>query len=407
MTQVRFGASDPFAYKAAQWAFDLPKNAEKSLTPKLGKNVSRFIGNQLKSDFSQYTSISLGRFKTLLAEPPRLPLLLLLYPGTVGPRLYRAYQRGKENNDFREMGDVLRRDLTAITLFVFALTPLVYGVSKFTQGRTGVNLVKPKEGGVLSYSDFRNYKIDNPQALWQVVKEGNGTGLQKAVEALNDGGLQKAIEALSDSELQKATKALNKGSLKKESEKVRVGDALSQLKQSVKDFVANHAPKPDVTIDEKAALDAAQKTFGEFETVEKSIANALDLGKGSGSKRILKIATHLQGQAKGALENYAKVRRLPSDMLSFAVLIGFIGWFPMWINGVWNKKQFEKKQAMKVQASPPALEKSPPVAEKSPMLQAPTLAPTFRQQAVPFQPAFNPFAPQPPMAQRPMNPFIR
>ncbi len=387
MSQIRFGASEPFAYKAAQWTYDLPKKAEKALTPKLGEKVSRFIGNQLNSDFSQYTSISLGRFKTLLAEPPRLPLLLLLYPGTVGPRLYRAYQRGKENNDFREMGDVLRRDLTAITLFVFALAPLVYGVSKFTQGRTGVNLVKPKEGGVLSYSDFRNYKIDNPQALWQVVKEGNGEGLEKAINHLNDGGLQKAVESLNNAEL------------KKEYEKASVGDALNKLKQSVKDFVANHAPKSDAAIDEKAAVKAAETTFEQFDLVDESVKKALDLGKKDNSKQILKIATHLQGQAKGALENYAKVRRLPSDMLSFAVLIAFIGWFPMWINGVWNKRQFEKKQAMKAQA--PA-----PVVEKSPVRPAPALPPTFRQQAVPFQPAFSPFAPTV-APQRPVNPFIR
>ncbi len=387
MTQIRFGASEPFAYKAAQWAYDLPKNTEKALTPKLGENVSRFIGNQLKSDFSQYTSVSVGRFKALLAEPPRLPLLLLLYPGTVGPRLYRAYQRGKENNDFREMGDVLRRDLTAITLFVFALAPLVYGVSKLTQSRTGVNLVKPKEGGVLSYSDFRNYKIDNPQALWQVVKEGNGEGLEKAINQLNDGGLQKAFEGLNNVEL------------KKEYEKASVGDALNKLKQSVKDFVKAHTPKPDVAIDEKAAVDAAKKTFEKFKNVDDSIKAVLDLGKKDGSKQILKIATNLQGQAKGALENYAKVRRLPSDMLSFAVLIGAIGWFPMWINGVWNKKQFEKKQAMKAQAPSP-------VVEKSPVLPAPALAPTFRQQAIPFQPAFNPFVSQS-LAQRSVNPLIR
>ncbi|WP_303672537.1 hypothetical protein [Vampirovibrio chlorellavorus] len=387
MSQIRFGASEPFAYQAAQWTYDLPKKAEKALTPKLGERVSRFIGNQLKSDFSQYTSVSLGPVKALLAEPPRLPLLLLLYPGTVGPRLYRAYQRGKENNDFREMGDVLRRDLTAITLFVFALAPLVYGVSKFTQSKTGVNLVKPKEGGMLSYSDFRNYKIDNPQALWQVVKEGNGEGLQKAINALNDGGLQKTIDALDNVEL------------KQKYAKAPVADALNQLKQSVKNFVKTHAPKPDADINKKAALDAAEKTFEKFNLVDKSVENALNLGKEDGSKQILKIATRLQGQAKGALENYAKVRRLPSDMLSFAVLIAFIGWFPMWINGVWNKRQFEKKQAMKAQAPAPAV-------EKSPVLPAPTLTPTFRQQAIPFQPALNPFA-SPALAQRPMNPFIR
>lgn len=377
MTQLRFGggnAGDPWGYQAAKWMYDLPQTAKQSLAPKVGDKLSGFIGNQLKSDFSQYTSVSLGRFKTLLAEPPRLPLLLLLYPGTVGPRLYRAYQRGKENNDFREMADVLRRDLTAITLFVFALAPLVYGVSKFTQSRTGVNLVKPKEGAVLSYSDFRNYKIDSPQALWQVVKEGNGEGLEKAINHLNDGGL-KEKHGLS-----------------------KVSDALEQLKQGVKNFVANHAPRPGAArIDESAVSKAAQETFEKFETVDTCLKEVLDQGKESGSKQILKIATNLQGQAKGALENYAKVRRLPSDMLSFGVLIAFIGWFPMWFNGIWNKKQFEKKHAFEEQTSSPVVDKAPVI---QPMMRPagfrPQVPPAFSQAMV-----TNPFG----LAQRPVPGF--
>lgn len=363
MTQVRFGSGAPWGYKAAQWTYNLPERAEKFLSPKVGKGIGGFVKKQLDADFSHFTSMSLGkRFQTLLAEPPRLPLLLLLYPGTVGPRAYRAYQRGKEANDFREVGDVLRRDMTAITLFVFALSPLVNFTSRLMEGLSGVNLVKKKEGGVLSYSDFRNYEITNPKALWQVVKEGNDRGLKNAINGLKDGGLNNKHQDNS------------------------VSKALDALKESVENFLKNH--KPDSN--EKEALEAAGKTYQHFDIVEDKIKDVLDKGYKTGSKDMMDIAKNLQGQAKGALKNYAKVRRLPSDMLSFAVMIGLIGWAPMAFNGWWNKKQFQKQQQAGT-ANPPA----------QPALPTQPVQRAFPQPAIGFQP----FAGFP--NQRPANPFNR
>lgn len=389
MTQVRFGNNNSggWAYKAAEWTYALPDKAEKKISPILGERVGGFIKNQLNSDFAHFTNVQVGnKFKTMIAEPPRLPLLLLLYPGTVGPRLYRAYQRGKENNDYREMGDVLRRDLTAITLFVFALGPMVKGTSKAVQAMTGVNLLDGASKSVLSYSQFRNYEITNGKALWQVVKEGNGDGLKKAIGKLNDGGLKEHHYG-----------ALNK--------------TLGTLKEKVNQFVDEFAPtQPNVAKkSEDAALAQAKGVYKYFEQAEKDVQTALESAGKKNSKEVIEITKKLQGQAKDALKNYAKVRRLPTDMFAFAVMIGAIGWLPMAFNGWWNKKQFEKKHAAGEVSANPA--QKAPIPQPQPTPQASgvqNFSAAFAAKAQPFsQPLnfrnFSTLAPQ----QPPMNPFNR
>jgi gas vesicle protein len=374
MTQVRFGGNEPRGYQAARWTYNLPQKAEAWLTPKLGQKVAGFTKNQLNTDFSHFTSVSLGKFKTMLADPPRLPLLLLLYPGTVGPRLYRAYQRGKENNDYREMGDVLRRDVTAITMFVFALAPLVNNTSKLVQKIKGVNLVN-KDGGVLSYSDFRNYEIDSAKALWQLVKEGNGVGLKNAINNLKDQGLTEKHKALNP----KITH--------------NYADILKNLKREVSQFVEDFNPEKYKVADEKAeelAISKAEKVYKHFTEAEDAVFAALQEGGKKGSKEVMEIAKNLQGQAKGALKYYAKVHRLPADVLSFAVLVGLIGWAPMAFNAWWNKRQFEKQMSAAVNSIPP---------KPIPLPQPPV------PQAITASTAFQPFMGFPP--QRAANPFSR
>lgn len=383
MTQVRFGNNkDGWAYRAAEWTYALPDKTEKKISPILGEKVGGFIKNQLNSDFAHFTNVQVGnKFKTLIAEPPKLPLLLLLYPGTVGPRLYRAYQRGKENNDYREMGDVLRRDLTAITLFVFALGPIVKGTSNLVQRMTGVNLLDGASKSVLSYSQFRNYEITNGKALWQVVKEGNGKGLKNAINKLNDGGLSEHRET-------------------------GLQDKLKGLKTAVNELADQYANSED-----KAGLKKANEVFDEhFTPVKDEVKEVLERAAKKGdSKEVIEIAKRLQGQAKDALKNYAKVRRLPTDMFAFALMIGAIGWLPMAFNGWWNKKQFEKNHAAAEAADSPA--QKAPVPQQQPSPQAGSVqnfSAAFAPKAQPFsQPLnfrnFSTFAPQ----QPPMNPFNR
>jgi hypothetical protein len=374
MTQVRFGSNEPRGYQAARWTYNLPQKAEAWLAPKVGETAAAFTKKQLNIDFSNFTNVSVGKFKTLLAEPPKLPLLLLLYPGTVGPRLYRAYQRGKENNDYREMGDVMRRDVTAITMFVFALSPLVNWTSKQVQKIKGVNLVN-KDGGVLSYSDFRNYEIDTPQALWQLVKEGNGPGLKNAINALKDHGLTEKYKALDP-----ADKSHD------------YTETLKNLKREVSQFVDDFNPEKYNVVKqgEKLPLDKAKDVYVQFTKAEQAVVEALKEGGKEGSKEVMEIAKNLQGQTKGALKYYAKIHRLPADVLSFAVLVGLIGWAPMAFNGWWNKRQFEKQMSAAVNSIPPK-----PMALPQPSAPLAITAPS----------GFQPFPGFPP--QGTANPFNR
>lgn len=373
MTQVRFGSNEPMGYQAARWTYNLPQKAEAWLAPKVGKTVAEFTKNQLNTDFSHFTNVSVGKLKTLLAEPPKLPLLLLLYPGTVGPRLYRAYQRGKENNDYREMGDVMRRDVTAITMFVFALSPLVNWTSKQVQKIKGVNLVN-KDGGVLSYSDFRNYEIDSATALWQLVKEGNGVGLKNAINALKDHGLTEKYLALNPKKPH------------------NYAEILKNLKREVSQFVDDFNPETYNAAEqgEKLPIDKAKDVYVQFTKAEDAVYAALKKGGKKDSKEVMEIAKNLRGQTKGALKHYAKVHRLPADVLSFAVLVGLIGWAPMAFNGWWNKRQFEKQMSAAVNSIPPK-----PMAIPLPSAPLAITAPT----------TFQPFPGFPP--QGVANPFSR
>jgi hypothetical protein len=53
----------------------------------------------------------------------------------------------------------------------------------------------------------------------------------------------------------------------------------------------------------------------------------------------------LQGSFEGMVKQYAKTRRLPADMMAFGIVIAALGWFPVWFNSLWNKKQFQEKIA--------------------------------------------------------------
>lgn len=383
MSTVRFGnASDPLLYRLAQKTYELPAKVEKDISNSfLGPKIGGFIKNQLNSDFAHFTNVEVGnRFKTMIAEPPRLPLLFLLYPATVGPRLYRAWERGKENNDFREMGDVLRRDLTAITLFVFALGPMVKGTSKAVQWMTGVNLLDTKSGNVLSYSQFKNYEITNGKALWQVVKEGNGRGLKNAMNRLNDGGL-------------------------KQHGYPELHNKLEALKKEVTDLVDKHKTDPEHFNGLTAAEDIYKNNFG---AVKKEVENVITVAAGKENKSVVAIAQKLQCQAQDALKNYAKVRRLPTDMFAFAVMIGAIGWLPMAFNGWYNKRKFEEEMAAKSAAPATPAQPKKQTGLTQPQGQQTQPQPLkFSQpfgQTVGFSrfPAYN--AQQ---AQHPVNPFIR
>jgi len=403
-------------YKMANKFFKAPasvdswtKNGMAKEDAFLGKTrrwTREFVGNRLKElvdyDYREFPALVLGKHHIPLAEPPKGALLLLLYPGTVIPRLYRAYQRGKQNNDYREMGDVLRRDMTAITLFVFALGPVVRHLSALTEKLSGVKLLDPNSKQVLKYSQFKNYEIDSKQALKAILTEGNGDALVAAVNKLHDRGLSSKYK------VHELDNAINgESGIKK-----TVTDLVEAFKKHNGEGSGRQIIESPVWNGSVDGL--ADKAFASITEAEKLREAALTKAKAGGSAEMVKVAEKMRGEFKGVLQNSAKAHRLPSDLVSFAILVGAIGYLPMWINTEWNKRQFEKKMAAKAeaeknkQAPQPAAKTQQSAAlvnHQAPVLPQP---PAFAQ-----GPAFGTFgqiAPQPFSTlnrQMPNNPFNR
>jgi hypothetical protein len=105
--------------------------------------------------------------------------------------------------------------------------------------------------------------------------------------------------------------------------------------------------RPDAAELSAKFQELAQTLYGHIDDSEQIRNEAVKVLKKGGSKEVLNAAKKLQGEFKDVLVNYAKTRRLPQDVISFLIVIGAIGWFPVWFNSIWNKKKFEEEQAMK------------------------------------------------------------
>ncbi|MBY0404861.1 MAG: hypothetical protein K2X66_13255 [Cyanobacteria bacterium] len=273
-----------------------------------------WIGKKLTDyDYKEFPSV-LGKFK--VSEPPIGALILLLYPFTVGPRLYRAAKR-----DSREVGDVLRRDLTAITIFLFALKPIINFMNSIKGKIDGLHLVDPSKvegqsGKVFTYERLaKNLYIENPEILKALFKTDNGKALLNAAKNLHDGGLSK----FGETRLNETIVAFNQ--------------KLNQLSQGI----ANNLPGMD---------EVAKEAFGHLEQMDVLRNEAIAAVKKGGSSEVVGMMGKLP-EFKAFFARFAKTRRLPIDVISFLAVCVGIGWFPVWFNDQWNRKQFEEKMAAK------------------------------------------------------------
>lgn len=282
------------------------------------KKVGGFVKMMATFDYHEFPEVALGKLKFLVSEPPIGAMILLLYPFTVGPRLFRAYERGKKNgNDFREVGDVLRRDMTAITIFLFMLKPLLRIMNKAMQRVAGIELVDLEKNAVHTFSGMKNYALDNADAVQQLLREGNGKGLLNAVKTLRDrAGSTPAEEAIQKEILE--IKALVPQLLK--AHQNRQADAVEEL---------------------------SKRLIGHINAGEAIHRQSLEAAKATGDKALIKASEKLQGEFRDVVSRYGKSRLLPVAVLGFAIVIGAIGWFPVWFNAFWNKSTFEKEQAAK------------------------------------------------------------
>ncbi len=305
-------------YPKARQFFELGGRIAESSQNKgyLTRKVGTFVGSKLLNyDYHEFPLLKIGKRNIKISEPAMGSLILLLYLFTVAPRLYRAAQRDK-----REVGDVLRRDLTAISLFLFALKPMVKFLNKIKEKRDGLKLMDDQAGKVMSYKQFaQNYFIDSPKALEAIVKEGNKKGLLKALGQLEDTEIQKH---LNPDEYGKIQQMLNrfKAQVRKMVEAEKDPERFKQLAQEA------YQTLMEATDSQKGAIEKLKSTLSEVQ--------------------FEKVAKKLNGDHyKSFVSRYAKFNRLPADLAGFLMVIGAIGWFPVWFNDVWTRKKHAEKLA--------------------------------------------------------------
>lgn len=369
MTDVRFGALQDTtlnraAYHIGTRVFEMPAKIAQAtdrfaanhqgtlaggLVQRLGNFTHKFV---MDYEFRDVTDINIGKKRLFAApSPPKGAVLLWLFPGTILARAIRAYQRGEENGgDYREVFDVLRRDLLAVTLFVFLMDPLVVRLNKFKQKFDGLEIVERSNNALLTYRQFDNYKLVNKQVLIRLLEEGNGKGLLKAVrEMLHERGLEKQVGSTD------------------------MAKHVTALKQLFPELVAAHDRK-DLAAREKLA----GEIINHIKSADALTNEAYEKARLGGTPKMVKQLEKLQGGFEGLVRQYAKTRRLPADMLAFGIVVAVLGFLPVWFNSLWNKKRFEEKIAT-TGAKPVA----PPV---------PNL--TFQAASAPWGNTANPFVPR-------------
>ena len=146
-----------------------------------------------------------------MVQPPGGMLTYLLFPLTIGPRLVRAYERGKPHDDFREMGDIMRRDFLTIWFFLYGFDPLNRIMMKVQQKVSGLKLMQGTgvHSEVLKYSELENYYSLNHANSWKnlvsILDDGYSKGMRKSLSQLFDGGLSKRGEPKLQKLIEQAT----------------------------------------------------------------------------------------------------------------------------------------------------------------------------------------------------------
>lgn len=283
--------------------------------------LKRFVAMLAKWDISQFNTFFKGRLA--LPSNPMGMLLFILFPCVVGSRVLRARERDKSGV---ETGDVLRRDIMTLIPFVFLLPALVNLINTLKQKRDGINMVHkldprdilPKAYG---YSDIANaYDLNNGRKIAALIAEGNGKGLKRSVHNLLS-MYENALRGIPGSE---AALEAYRNFVKTISEMAAKGEALKGTMDE---------PKT-----EQLLRSLGEKAYDEM-TQARKIYDALGSALGAdntaaGRKLQAKFSknTKLLPEYKNALVHYAKMKRLPGDLLSILLTVVAIGYAPVAFN---------------------------------------------------------------------------
>lgn len=277
----------------------------------------------LDADFRETPVVSLGKRVFKIIEPPKAALLLLLYPFTIGPRLAQAAKRDPSGT---EVKDILRRDMMAITIFLFLLGPMVNMLGSMLEKTTGGLKLNEKDPGELFGRLFslsrleKTYTVGNAQQLRAIIENGGEEGMKTALKKL---------------------KGYYSGMLGKLPDGPQVLDKLDLFETRLNEAIA---AKNDPARFEKLTDDAykiLERVEGTFSRVLKHHSETKGVPwaiKKFGAAKVLP-------NARDFVSHYAKLKTLPAHIIGFATVVLAIGWFPVWLNDLLSRKKRMAKEA--------------------------------------------------------------
>lgn len=136
--------------------------------------------NGLKLGPLTIPKFNLGR---IVVEPSLGTFSVISLGFIIGGRVYHAVKRAV-NNDYREVRDILTRDILGMSMMMYGMPPVVWAISKWRQARRGIQLLGSHEA--LSYSDLsKTFQVTDPNRLNAILKQPNNhKGLLQALKEI-------------------------------------------------------------------------------------------------------------------------------------------------------------------------------------------------------------------------------
>lgn len=300
--------------------------------------VHYFSGMPGDFDYKKFSSI----FGAEISQAPMGSFLWQLYPFLIGPRLYYAWKRapldettGKK--DRGEVLDVLRRDITAVTVFLFAYEPIRMAGLWCIENLMGIRLLSGNKSlgerheiSLGAFSD--NYFVDSAKRLLALASdEKNRKGLLRAVEE---------IHVEHDPELLQSRADFKKG--------------LEELLQNIQTVEKAHgAVSPEVLasknkIPEAVIQQLETKAESVFQVLEHIATKNKDIAAPikqwwHALPNFMKKSFQRTNDPKAFLANYARHMSLPVHAAALVMIVLLLGYAPAKINSLMSDKHYKKK----------------------------------------------------------------
>ncbi|MBX2861305.1 MAG: hypothetical protein KTR14_08720 [Vampirovibrio sp.] len=306
-------------------ALNQPLNPLQKIANKFWGVAHAFMNRASIHDYASFPKL----FGMKISAPPIGALTLMILGIIVPARVIRAIERGWEDQDFREVGDVLRRDIIATTAILFALNPINNWAGKKMQDKVGLKMIDAQNGNMFTYEQLKNrYRIVSSAILKELFKTGQGN----AVVAASQKWYALSFDEL-DPHVQKDSKY---GQFFKE----KIDDLRTQL-QKMKDVANQELAKPYVDRSWDQLEKLSERAYGKLDEMNQMREQILAQYKGDPD-------FHYRWDKKGLpkfnnfLVRYAHRLRSRIDVASIAAVCVLIGYVPVLFNKHWKEWQYDE-----------------------------------------------------------------